>query len=180
MQLYLIRHPAPHVAEGICYGRTDLPLAEHVGAAAARILPQLPLDPPVHPPAACPLYTSPLQRCRQLAEALHVSPQNDPRLQEMSFGDWELKPWRNIQREALDGWAADPLGYTPPQGESVGQLQQRVLHFVQEIRDQGVERAVLVTHAGVMKVLVGQERGLPTGAWMALSFAYEDVVCVRL
>lgn len=180
MQLYLIRHPAPQVAEGICYGRTDLPLAEHVGAAAARILPQLPLAPSAHPPAACPLYTSPLQRCRQLAEVLHSTPRNDPRLQEMSFGDWELKPWRNIQREALDGWAADPLGYAPPQGESVGQLQQRVLHFVQELRDQGVERAVLVTHAGVMKVLVGQERGLPTGTWMALSFAYEDVVCVRL
>lgn len=180
MQLYLIRHPAPQVAEGICYGRTDLPLAEHVGAAAARILPQLPQDLSAHPSAGVPLFTSPLQRCRQLAEALYASPRHDPRLQEMSFGDWELQPWRNIQREALDGWAADPLGYTPPQGESVGQLQQRVLHFVEEIRGQGVNRAVLVTHAGVIKVLVGHERGLPPGKWMALKFEYEDVVCVRL
>ena len=36
MQLYLIRHPTPQVDAGICYGRTDLALAEH--AAADRCL----------------------------------------------------------------------------------------------------------------------------------------------
>lgn len=171
MQLWLIRHPPPQVATGVCYGRTDLALADDVAAAAARIQPQL-------PPHA-PLFTSPLQRCRQLAAALHPAPQSDDRLQEMHFGDWEMTPWAQIQRAALDGWAADPLGYRPPQGESVAELQARVLAFVAEAQRAGLQQAVLVTHAGVMKVIVGQVRGLPERKWMSLAFEYESVVCVE-
>ena len=37
MQLYLIRHPRPLVAPGICYGQQDLPLAEPVHRAAAAL-----------------------------------------------------------------------------------------------------------------------------------------------
>ena len=172
MQLYLIRHPAPRVAAGVCYGRSDLPLAADVALAAARILPQL--------PKMLPVYTSPLRRCRQLADALHPAPRTDPRLQEMDFGEWEMTPWEHIQREALDGWAADPLGYAPPAGESVACLRQRVEDFVIEARHAGVARAALVTHAGVMKVLVGQAHGLPARKWLALGFEYESVVEVTI
>ncbi|MDK9716227.1 MAG: alpha-ribazole phosphatase [Sulfuritalea sp.] len=172
MQLYLIRHPTPQVAMGICYGRTDLALAGDVAAAAARIAPQL--------PAQAPLFTSPLQRCRQLADALHPAPRSDPRLREMNFGAWEMRPWNQIQREALDGWAADPLGYAPPGGESVAQLQARVQDFVMELRREGLEHAALVTHAGVLKVIVGHSRQLPAREWMALKFEYESVICVSI
>lgn len=172
MQLFLIRHPTPDVAPGICYGRTDLALAVDVAKAATRIRPQL--------PPGLPAYSSPLRRCRELAAALHPAPRHDDRLQEMHFGDWEMTPWQQIQRAALDGWAADPLGYAPPGGESVGELQRRVNEFLDEIATLGVERAALVTHAGVMKVLVGRARALPVREWMALSFAYEDVVTLAL
>ncbi len=175
MQLYLIRHPTPQVAAGICYGLTDLALADDVAAAAARIGPQLPPLPQIPP-----VFTSPLQRCRQLADALHPAPRSDPRLQEMNFGEWEMRPWHLIQREALDGWAADPLGYAPPGGESVAQLQARVQDFVMELKDEGLERAVLVTHAGVLKVLVGDSRRLPAREWMALKFEYESVIEVAI
>ena len=172
MQLFLIRHPAPQVAPGICYGRSDLALAGDVAAAAARIAAQLPPD--------LPVYSSPLRRCSELAAALHPAPRHDARLQEMHFGAWEMTPWQKIQREALDGWAADPLGYTPPGGESVARLQQRVQEFVAELGTQGIARASLVTHAGVIKVLVGLEQQLPPRNWMALSFGYESVICVTL
>ncbi len=172
MQLFLIRHPAPQVAPGICYGRSDLALAGDVAAAAARVAVQLPPD--------LPVYSSPLRRCRELAAALHPSPRHDARLQEMHFGAWEMTPWEVIQREAIDGWAADPLGYTPPGGESVAELQQRVLEFVAEIHALGMSQAAVVTHAGVIKVLAGQERRLPPRAWMALSFDYESVISITL
>lgn len=172
MQLFLIRHPAPRVAAGTCYGRSDLPLAEDVAAAAARITPHL--------PPGLPVYSSPLQRCRLLAAAMHPMPRCDPRLQEMHFGAWELTPWQEIQREALDGWAADPLGYASPGGESVAELQARVHEFIGDLRRLGIGRAVLVTHAGVIKVLTGLERRLPPREWMALGFAYESVNCVTL
>ncbi len=172
MQLHLIRHPPPQVAAGVCYGRTDLALAADVAAAAARIRPQL--------PPHIPLYTSPLQRCRQLADALHPAPQSDERLLEMHFGDWEMTPWSQIQREALDGWAADPLGYRPPRGESVAELRARVLAFVAEAHDAGLQRAVLVTHAGVMKVIVGLAQGMLPQQWMVLMFEYGRVIRVDI
>ncbi|MDK9702324.1 MAG: alpha-ribazole phosphatase [Sulfuritalea sp.] len=172
MQLYLIRHPTPQVAAGICYGRTDLELAEDVAAAAARIRTQL--------PPHLPVYTSPLQRCRQLADALHSAPRSDSRLREMNFGTWEMSPWARIQIEALDGWAADPLGYAPPEGESVAQLRDRVNGFLAQMQSEGLQRAALVTHAGVMKIIVGQARAMPAAQWMALRFEYESVVRVDL
>lgn len=172
MQLFLIRHPAPLVEPGTCYGRSDLALLEDASGAADRIRPQL--------PAGLPLFTSPLQRCRLLAEALHPAPRGDDRLLEMHFGDWEMKPWSLIQRDALDGWAADPLGYSPPGGESVGELQRRVHDFVDDLDAQGIPGAALVTHAGVIKVLTGLAGGLPPRKWMALAFDYESVVRVEI
>lgn len=172
MQLLLIRHPAPRVAPGICYGASDLALAEDVAGAAGRIRPQL--------PPGLPVFSSPLQRCRLLAALLHPAPTHDDRLREMHFGAWELTPWSDIQREALDGWAADPLGYAPPGGESVGALQRRVRDFVNDIAGRNIGQAVLVTHAGVMKVLVGMARNLPARKWMALGFEYEDIMSIEL
>ena len=58
------------------------------------------------------------------------------------------------------------------------------MKYIDEFRDgdvaQGIARASLVTHAGVIKVLVGLERQLPPRNWMALSFGYECVICVTL
>ncbi|MBI5900860.1 MAG: histidine phosphatase family protein [Rhodocyclales bacterium] len=157
---------------GICYGASDLALAGDVVAAANRIRPQL--------PPAVPVFSSPLRRCRQLAALLHPTPVDDERLREMHFGAWEMLPWQGIQREALDGWAADPLGYTPPGGESAGALQHRVRNFVAELALQDIAQAALVTHAGVMKVVLGMARDLPSRKWMALSFDYESVVAIEV
>ena len=165
MRLYLIRHPPPAVAEGTCYGRTDLPLAGPIDALVARLRPHL--------PAGLPLYSSPLQRCRQLAEALHPRPHYDPRLQEMDFGLWEQQSWSAIDRQAIDQWAADPLHFCPPRGESAAQLVQRVQGFLAELcaRERSGD-CILVTHAGVIKALQGLVHRLPVQAWMALGFDY--------
>ena len=98
----------------------------------------------------------------------------------MDFGEWELQPWAGIQRTALDGWAADPLDYAPPGGESVGQLRKRVLDFIGELAASGLPAAALLAHAGVMKVIVGWQQALPVGEWMALSFEFEGIVVLDI
>lgn len=163
MRLYLIRHPRPQVAEGICYGRSDLPLAEPVTAIAAQLRQRL--------PEGLPVYSSPLRRCRELAEALHPSPRCDARLQEMHFGAWEMRTWDVIGREALDAWAADPLRFVVPGGESVAEMRQRALEFVTELDSD----TVIVTHAGVIKALTGWAEALPQDEWIRRSFAYGSV-----
>lgn len=172
MQLYLIRHPQPEVAAGLCYGATDLALAGDAQATAAMLRTQL--------PPALPMFSSPLQRCLTLARALHPAPVSDPRLAEMNFGAWEMRAWNDIERTALDAWAADPLHYTPPEGESVNRMQQRVLDFLAELDRLHHEAVTLVTHAGVLKIISGHAQRLPPSDWMQLHFAYGSLVQVTL
>lgn len=164
MQVFLIRHPKPVIDAGICYGRLDVD-AHAPHAVADDIRPLLPRDVPV--------YSSPLRRARQLAEALHPEPVFDARLAEIDFGDWEGRAWDDIERDALDAWAADVTGFVPPNGESVARLQARVLDFAASLA--ALPAVALVAHAGVLRALVGHWRQLPVAEWTQLAFAYGSV-----
>ncbi|MGE5490334.1 MAG: alpha-ribazole phosphatase family protein [Actinomycetota bacterium] len=168
MILHLVRHPQPVVPANTCYGRLDVP-AEGVEAAAERLRSLL--------PAGLPVWTSPLVRCRLLAERLHPAPAIDERLAEMHFGDWEGRTWDDIGPAALDAWAADVGGFAPPGGESALALQARALEFVAEL---AVAEAVLVTHAGVMRMLLAHWLGLEAADWTRLNFGYGAVTSVEL
>lgn len=158
-----MRHPRPQVADGVCYGRSDLPLAEDVAACAERLRSVL--------PAGAPVFSSPLARCRRLAEALHRAPVFDARLAEADFGRWEMQAWDAIDRAALDAWAADPLHYAGHGGESVAALQARAVECAEEIAARH-EEAILVVHAGVMKALVAAFAGVPAPDWFGFGFAH--------
>jgi len=159
LTLYLIRHPRPLIAAGICYGQLDVE-AEDPAAIVARLRAEL--------PPGVPVWSSPLQRCRTLAEALHPAPQIDARLMELNFGAWEGRPWDAVPRTELDAWAADVVGYAPPGGESPRQLRARVLDFVAGL---SAGEHVLVTHAGVIRVLLAAVAGESLAAGLHLSSA---------
>ncbi len=166
MRLRLIRHPKPLIKTGICYGWYDCP-AEDAVSVAQMLLAEL--------PAGLPVWTSPLIRCRTLAEQLHLQPIIDDRLAEMHFGDWEGRLWDDIPRAELDAWAADVAGYAPPGGESPRDLQRRALDFVASL---DVPEAVIVTHAGVIRTLLAHWQGLPPERWTELNFAYGSCTAV--
>lgn len=168
MRLYLIRHPKPLIESGVCYGRHDCP-AEDVLSVADGLLAELPLG--------LVVWSSPLRRCRELAERLHPRPIIDDRLAEMHFGDWEGRRWDDIPRPELDAWAADVAGYAPPGGESPRQLQRRALDFVESLE---VPEAIIVTHAGVIRTLLAHWQGLPPGRWTELSFAYGSCTVIDI
>ncbi len=166
MQVFLIRHPPPQIAAGICYGRLDVDCIDPEDAAR-RLRPQLPPDTPV--------LCSPLRRALRLALALDPQARSDPRLAEIDFGAWEGRAWEAIARPELDAWAADVLHFTPPGGESVASLQQRALSLAAELR---LPRVALVTHAGIMRALVGHWRRLPPETWTRLDFAYGSLTAI--
>lgn len=166
--IHLVRHPPPDIDPGICYGRLDV-AAREVVAAVERLQTGLPPN--------LPVWTSPLQRCRVLAEALSPSPRLDARLAEMDFGRWEGLAWAAIPRPELDAWAADVAGYAPPGGESARQVQARAVAALAELER---EEAVVVTHAGVMRLLLAHWQGLSIADSLALRFAYGEVVSVRV
>jgi alpha-ribazole phosphatase len=152
--LALVRHTAPDVAPGVCYGRTDVGLAASAAAEAARVAAALAhLDAPS-------VWTSPSRRCRWLAERLSAAPRVDARLAEMDFGDWEGRRWDDVPRRDLDGWAADLAGFAPPGGERAAAMAARVAAAFADIA-RGEAPVVIVTHAGPLKVLEALAEGLP-------------------
>lgn len=170
MALILLRHTRPVGAEGLCYGRSDLPLAECFAAHAARLASEL-------PPFARVL-SSPLSRCLQLAQHLSaargVALDTDPRLIEMDFGRWEGQRWDAIARHELDAWAADIEGANPHGGERVAELAARSRAALHDAA-RGPVPALVVTHAGVIKAALAQSRGmagwhqeLRFGQWLRL------------
>ena len=169
MAVILLRHTRPAVAEGICYGRTDLDLAPCFDGHAARLAASL-------PPVAA-VVTSPLTRCRRLAEVIAAArglhPVPDPRLIEMDFGLWEGRPWDALPRAELDAWAADLLHARPHGGETVAELAARTRAALADLAARPGP-VLAVTHAGVIKAARAARDGpaawhgtLDFGAWEA-------------
>jgi alpha-ribazole phosphatase len=167
MRLHLIRHPKPLIEPGICYGQLDI-LAKIENSDLVRLRAELLPD--------LPVWSSPLLRCRHLAEQLHPQPVIDARLAELNFGDWEGLPWDDIPRYELDAWAADVVGYVPPGGESPRALQRRALDFVMSLT---VPEAVIVTHAGVIRCLLAHWLDLDEGEWLTVSADFLSVTTVE-
>jgi alpha-ribazole phosphatase len=111
-----------------------------------------------------------------LAKHLGVPCQSDARLMELSFGAWEGKSWYVLfatRREALDLWAADPLGRRPEGGESGRELEHRVQSFLAEVAGEG---DLLVTHAGVIRALLVLSRRLPWAHALGGSVPYLEPI----
>ena len=146
MGLTLLRHTTPTVEPGTCYGRLDLDLAASFADEFAAVASSL--------PNVDHIVSSPLKRCRRLADFLadryEVPKTFDERLQEMHFGAWEGKLWRDIPRAELDAWAADFMHARPHGGESVADLRERTAAAIRELQIMR-GRTLVVTHAGVIK-----------------------------
>jgi alpha-ribazole phosphatase len=111
----------------------------------------------------------------------------DAKFAEMSFGDWEMRSWKVIERAQLDQWAANITGYVPPAGESLQQVAARVRagleHHLQAVpgrADSGLDRAapdvVLVCHSGVMQALRHALAGDDWASFKPRDLAYGEVM----
>ena len=146
MGLILVRHTRPDVAEGLCYGRTDLGVADTFADEAAAVLSAL--------PKVRRVVSSPLRRCRALAQyiadAADLPLDIDERLMEIDFGAWEGRLWSEVPRREIDAWAENFLHARPHGGESVAMLRSRVGAALTDWSAR-CEPIVIVTHAGVIK-----------------------------
>lgn len=154
MKLILVRHTSVNGTEGLCYGRTEVALADSFFTEAASVRAAL-------PPGPWSLHASPARRCRRLAESLGGPVAIDPRLHEVNFGDWEGRAWDELPRAALDQWCGDFVLARPPHGETFTELAARAEAFVADLaRGDSSGTAVAVTHAGVIRALLAPRRGL--------------------
>jgi alpha-ribazole phosphatase len=115
------------------------------------------------------IVSSPLQRCARFAEELALKLslplQLEAGIQELHFGDWEgigTAQLMETDAEGLGRFWDNPYTFTPPNGEPVLAFASRVLGAIERLRQAfDGERILLVSHGGVMRLLLAQARGLP-------------------
>ncbi|KQO32997.1 alpha-ribazole phosphatase [Flavobacterium sp. Leaf82] len=158
MEIYLVRHTETICEKGICYGQSDVGLAEPFETVFENIVLQLPHDAIV--------YSSPLKRCVILAQYIEkntnaISLQKDARLMEMDFGDWEMKNWNDINPEKLNPWMEDFVNINASNGESFIELHQRVGDFFSQFSKKTTTPIIIVAHAGVVRSILCHHTLLP-------------------
>jgi alpha-ribazole phosphatase len=181
MEIYLIRHTRPDVAEGTCYGRTDVPLDE--AEFAARVPPIADLL-----PRGMAFHSSPASRCARLATALAdrtggTVAGTDARLHELDFGAWEGRLWRDLPREDTERWTADIVRGAPPGGETFAAMWERVSGFHESLLEQaersGAGRLAVVGHAGSLKVLLLRALKMAPAQYGSADIAQGRVSCIE-
>ena len=86
--------------------------------------------------------------------------QLDPRLLELDFGDWDGLDWDQVPRAELDRWAADPLFFAPPGGESGSALVERITAVQADLLARN-RSCLLVSHGGPLRLLGPMLAGAP-------------------
>lgn len=168
--MILIRHTRVLTPPGLCYGRTEVPLAATFETEAAAVRASLPATPAL-------VFTSPARRCRRLAESLGASEVRvDARLQELDFGAWENRRWDELPRAETEAWTENFVEAAPPGGESFRALAERVAAFRGE---HGASDAVVVTHAGVVRAWLCLETGRPLAEAFAVAVQFGKWVAVK-
>ena len=102
-------------------------------------------------PRAARYYTSGLLRTEQTLEAIYgpVAHQQLPGLQEMNFGDFEMKSYQELKdTAAYQAWITDVEHNVCPNGESAPQVLERNRAAMAQVLASG-EDAVCVVHGGV-------------------------------
>ncbi len=141
MKLYLVRHgQSTGNIGGTLMGQSDHPLTrlgeDQARAAAERLAPFGPM----------PVYASDLPRARATAERIVAAWREadvtdaphvvlDPRLREISLGDYEGRPWQEFEADTAltAAFAADPYRTALPNGESLQHLETRAHAAVLDI-----------------------------------------------
>jgi alpha-ribazole phosphatase len=107
------------------------------------------------------VYSSDLRRATSTAEAIAAGRKilqvMRPALREMNFGAWEGMNWEQIERldpEYAEAWIAGYPNLPAPSGESFQDFEARVLTEVNHLLAGNPGPIAVVTHAGVLRVVL--------------------------
>jgi len=171
MEIYLIRHTTPKIDKGICYGQSDIDVQNSFEGEVIAIKKNIPTS--IENVA---VYSSPLIRCKKLAQCFSKEITFDKRLMEVNFGDWELQPWNAINEDDLNTWMADFVNVAPSNGESYVQLSERVnTAFDAIVKDSGEDK-IIVAHGGVIRAIVAKIKQIDLKDSFSIKIPYNHVV----
>jgi len=152
-RIALLRHG--HTAwnrAGRIQGQSDIPLDDDARADLAAFALPAPWD-------AAQIASSPLYRATETAKLVGTrTPAIVPALREMHWGAWEGQKGLDLKADPASGfrdiehWGWD---YQPPGGESPKQVLARVSKWLDTLTTD----TVIVSHMGIMRVLLARATG---------------------
>lgn len=148
--LILVRHGRTAAnAAGLLQGRRDNPLDE-VGELQARAI-------AAHLALVADIglvVSSPASRAVSTASALGLPVTIDDRWLELDYGTFDGQAQGAVSADVWDRWRADPT-YAPPGGESLVDLEARVVAALEDLAHVARQRdVVVVSHVSPIKAAV--------------------------
>jgi len=113
------------------------------------------------------LYTSPLERAIETAEAIGrralLMPAILADLNEVQFGDWEGLAFQELAaKEEWRRFNSDRRNFAPPGGESMREVQRRMAAQLETLRlRHDGQTVVAVSHCDPLRALIAHWLGLP-------------------
>jgi alpha-ribazole phosphatase len=166
-RLWLVRHGLTewNTRQRFC-GHRDIPLSVQGRVQAHWLAEQLQKE------MISAIYTSDLVRARETAEIIAHERTSSVQIRvsaawrEMDFGEWEGLTYAQIAEQFKDqlGFFTNPEQASPPNGESLAHLQQRVkdgLSAIVQSDDWPAGDVVIVSHGGPLRVLLCSLLGMP-------------------
>ncbi len=118
------------------------------------------------------IYCSDLSRTLEtasiIAEYFKLPVNVDPRLREMSFGEWEGLTFTEVYArypEEYEDWYRNTGTFKIPGGESPGELLERVWPALLEITRRHAGTILVSTHGGVLRSLLHHIQGDREHLW---------------
>ncbi len=178
--LFLIRHGENEWTErGALAGRTpSVPLNDKGKEQAQQVAERLKEQP------ITAVYSSPLLRCLETAEplaaALNLSVSVEPGILEVDYGEWrggELKElgkrpeWRLVQ--------IYPGGFRFPGGETLREVQNRVITTLERIRTEHAGEVIAVyAHGDVLRTSMAYYLGMPLDLFQRIQISTASISLV--
>ncbi len=157
MEIFFVRHTRVNVPSGICYGSTDVEVAESFNEEAHVVKTELDNY------SFDKVYSSPMNRAKKLASYCGYSNAIiDSRISEFDFGDWELKSYNELYMsdQHFRKWCDDYINTQAPNGESLNNQIRRVESFISDVSHLGIKRACAFCHGGVLAIALGLSQGI--------------------
>lgn len=179
--ILLIRHAVTDQTGERLYGRSDGVRLSEQGRADAEALADR-----LRPVPIDGLYVSPMERCRDTADAIARGRRVRPRvvrdLNEVDYGDWTGRSFAVLRRTKM--WRrvrSSPSSARFPGGESLLEVQRRVVRAIEEIAGRhGKGVAALVTHGDVVRLALAHFAGIHVDLFQRLEAFTASVTAIQV
>ena len=158
MKIYLIRHTSLDIEPDIFYGQSDIDVSDNFENEVKNIKRKIADYNIIE--GKIKIYSSPLKRCRKLANELFQEFIIDDRLKELNFGDWENRRIKDIPTNLLESWKKNIMNFQIPNGESNDDFFLRLRDFCDHIINQDND-IVIVAHAGSINCIISYLAKIP-------------------